>query len=122
MRLRHLLAPLLLLSLTACGTSGATAFRASGETLKGLGQQFETVAKIYKTGCDAKTIKATDCETFRKFGEEFKKSYPLSVDLWTASYAAGDTTTQQATRDRITAMATELTRLAVIGYATFGGK
>ena len=116
------LALLLTLLLAGCGTTGYKTLTASGETLKGIGLQFETIAKVYKQGCDLKTIKAVDCESFRKFGLKFKQMYPLAVDVWLASQKAGDPTMQAKTRDVILQLSTELTQMGLVAYTTFGGR
>jgi hypothetical protein len=106
--------------LTACGTTGYKSFVASGESLKAVGTQFETVAKMYKQGCDAKQLKMAECDAFRAFGLRFKAVYPISVDLWDASRQAGDGTMEKQTRERIIQLSTELSQLAVTAYAAFG--
>lgn len=89
-----LIVAVLLLSLQmGCGGS---ALVVSGETLKASGQQFVQLGKMYKEGCDVtKTIAQKDCQAFRAFGEQFQKSYPISVQLWEAARATNDPATQQ---------------------------
>lgn len=113
-----------LLLATGCGSKvpGFAAFTTSGLALKAVGAQFEAASNVYKQGCDAAQIKKADCEAFRAFGARFKQVYPVTVDLWDAAQKAGDTATEHATRDKILELSTELTRLAVQAYSTFGGK
>lgn len=120
MRRSTVIALVLGIVLFGCGTTAYKTFTVSGESLKGVGVQFESVARIYKQGCDAKTFKATDCETFRQFGLEFKKQYPVAVDLWNSSRQAGDGKLEGMTREMIVRLSEELTRLAVIAYTTYG--
>lgn len=90
-----LIAAALAMSLLMAGCGGS-ALVVSGETLKASGQQFVQLGKVYKEGCDVtKSIPQKDCQAFRAFGEQFQKSYPISVQLWEAARATNDPATQQ---------------------------
>lgn len=100
-----------LLSISACGGSSLVV---SGEALKASGTQFVQVAAAYKNGCDvAKTIAPKDCAAFRTFGEQFQKSFPLSVQLWEVARATNDGATEKSATEIITDLVSRLTAFAI---------
>lgn len=112
------------LLLSAC-SSASQSLVITGETLKGLGNEFVQVATIYKQGCDeSKTIKPEDCQRFRSFGQQFQKSYPLAVQLWEAARSASDLNTQKKVNELITQLTADLSAFAVSVISTHsaGGK
>jgi hypothetical protein len=98
-----------------------TTLDATGQTLSSVGSEFVQVAHIYEDGCKLGTIKPDACAMFRVFGVKFKASYPLAVGLWNAARAGNDKAVAGKAQEAITELATELTTLAVQGYASFGG-
>ena len=121
--MRHtLLAALLVLTL-GCATLGQT-LRVSGTTLKAIGDQFVSVAEVYKQGCDVdRIIPADQCQRFRVFGLRFKQTYPLTVAAWEVARRANDVPAEKAAREVIEQLADDLSQLAVIGISAFqGGK
>lgn len=86
----------------------------TGESLKGVGNQFVAVAATYKQGCDVtKTIPQQKCQEFRTFGEHFQKSFPLTVTLWEEARSASDTVMQGNVEQVIVDLTTALTQFAV---------
>jgi hypothetical protein len=96
----------------------------TGETLKGVGQEFTEVAAVYKQGCDiTKAIAPEQCKKFRAFGLEFQRSYPVAVQLWEVAREANDTEAQSNLRLLITKLAGDLSAFAVsVIQAHHGGK
>ena len=113
----------LALALAGCGTGSVfRGLAVSGEAIRGTGAHFESVAKVYKQGCDDQRLSQKDCTAFRVFGETFKKVYPVTADLWDTARRAQDTAVERRTRDVITQLAEELTRLALVAYDGKGTK
>lgn len=111
------------LLLAGCGATNLyKGLLVSGDSVKGVGEQFEATAKVYKNGCEVTiTISKADCEKFRIFGENFKKIYPTTADLWDTARRAGDAAVEKKTRDVIAQLASELTALGLQAYGAFGG-
>jgi hypothetical protein len=106
---------LLLFVLAGCATfTFGRTLVVTGESLKGVGNQFITVATTYKQGCDVtKSIPPAQCKSFRAFGEHFQKSFPLTVQLWEAARSANDKAMQDKIEEVIVDLATALSQFAV---------
>ena len=95
----------------------------TGETLKGMGNEFVAVAGQFKQGCDVtKTIKPDDCKKFRDFGIQFQKSYPTTVALWEAARTAQDKAATEKMDVVINDLAQQLSDFAMLLLQTYGGK
>lgn len=116
-------AVLLTTVIVGCASLGQT-LRVSGTTLKAIGDQFVSVAEVYKQGCDVDhVIPADQCQQFRVFGLRFKQTYPLTVAAWEVARRANDVAGEKAARRVIEQLAEDLSQLAVVGINTFhGGK
>lgn len=113
------------LTLVACGASTHKALMTSGETLKASGQQFQTVAAAYVTGCKAGTILPGQCAQFRAFGLQFERAFPLAVELWTIAAEANDRASVTKAQDMIAGLVGQLSlfTVQVLGaYVPAGGK
>lgn len=112
----------LIFVVSSCASLGKTLV-ITGTTLKGVGTEFVQIAAVYKQGCDVeKTIKPEQCASFRAFGQQFQKSYPLAVQLWEAARSAGDTAAQGQVEAVVAELATSLSVFAVQVISTYGGK
>lgn len=117
------LALAMLLSIAGCATSFNRTLLVSGETLKGIGSEFVVVADVYKQGCDVtKTIKPDRCASFRKFGEEFQRDYPLAVKLWEVARVANDLSARDSVEGIIANLAAQLSAFASSVFVAQGGK
>lgn len=108
--------------LLIAGCATIKGFTVTGESLKGVGEEFIAVSAVYKSGCDAGQIAPADCAKYRDFGVKFKQQYPLAIALWESARVANDGAAEKQTREAIVKLATELSVLAVQAYAAFGGK
>jgi len=105
------------------GCSASRGLVVTGETLKGIGNEFIQVAAVYKQGCDiTKVIAQSHCQSFRSFGEQFQKSFPMAVQLWEAARSASDAAAQDKISDVVSSLAVSLSDFAVIAMQTYGGK
>ena len=87
-----------------------------------MGDQFTSVAEVYKQGCDVdRVIPADQCQQFRVFGLRFKQTYPLTVAAWEVARRANDKAAEKAAREVIEQLADDLSALAVIGINAFQG-
>lgn len=88
----------LLILCTAALLLGATCnthqgLMGSGTALKAVGQQWVSVNDAFVKGCLPSAPKLTPktCADARAFGEKFKKSYPLAIQLFETAVSANDT-------------------------------
>jgi uncharacterized lipoprotein YajG len=120
--MKKTLVAIVVLLLSGCSTMGQTLV-VSGESLKALGNEFVQVSTMYKNGCDVtKTIKQSDCQNFKKFGENFQKTYPMSISLWEAARSANDKAATDKVEVVLNDLATNLSSFAVVVLQTYGGK
>lgn len=95
----------------------------TGETLRGMGNEFTAVAGQFKQGCDVtKTIKPADCQKFKEFGLQFQKAYPNTVALWEAARSAQDKAATEKMDVVINDLAQQLSDFAMMLLTTYGGK
>lgn len=114
----YMLCAMLLLS--GCSVMGlAKGLFASGVSLQTVGTQFVAVSEQVTAGCAARAIPAPTCERYRVFGEQFKRTYPVTVGLWNAARTAGDKATQARAEDVAAQLAEDLSKLAVEALRTF---
>ena len=119
--MRSLVIGCILMLVTGCSASRSLVV--TGESLRGIGNEFVQVATIYKQGCDVtKIIAQPHCQKFRTFGEQFQKSFPLAVQLWEAARSANDSIMQDKITKLITGLATDLSEFAVLAIQNYGGK
>lgn len=105
----------MILLLSGCSMLGfGKSLVVTGESLKGVGNEFVQVSAVYKKGCDVdKTIAQPQCQNFRTFGEKFQKTFPLTVQLWEAARASNDKNMQGKVEEVIVDLATALSEFAV---------
>ena len=107
--------------LVGCATLDQT-LKVSGTALRAVGDQFTSVAEVYKQGCDVdRVIPADQCQRFRVFGLRFKQTYPLTVAAWEVARRANDVAGEKAARRVIEQLADDLSQLAVVGINTVRG-
>ena len=107
----------LVLLLAGCGMmTRQTTLLATGEALRGLGEEFRHVADIYTTSCEAKKIPVASCSDFRTFGLRFQKTYPLAIGLWEAARKANDRAAQRRVAVVLEGLAEDLSRLAIQAF------
>lgn len=125
MRYLYAIALGLLLSLNSgCGTmSFGKSMVVTGETIKGVGNEFVAVGAAYKSGCDVtRTIPQSQCQSFRQFGLKFQTAFPLSTALWETARAQNDDVMKGNVEAIITDLATKLSEFALQVGLTIGGK
>lgn len=126
---RRLAVVVLMLAVVGAGCSTTKdVLIVSGETLKASDKQFRIVAAAYVDGCKAvpRQIPEPECATFRTFGQQWNKGFPLAADLWLVAKDAGDSASVSAVSKVISDLVTELTKftlkvLAMVAPAA-GGK
>lgn len=84
------IAVVLILAVALAACSATKSLQVTGETLKASGKQFRSVAAVYVDGCKVGRIAKDRCDQFRAFGDEFKRSFPLAVELWLIAKDAND--------------------------------
>ena len=109
---RALAVGLVFLSFTGCATFYKTLL-VSGVSLAELGKQFVAVSEQITAGCIAYAIPVPTCERYRVFGTQFKKIYPVTVGLWEAARASGDTKAKNKAEAVMEQLATDLSKLTV---------
>lgn len=65
----------------------------SGTALKAVGQQWLAVNGAFVKACvpSAPKLSKATCDDARSFGDKFKKSYPLAIQLFETAVNANDT-------------------------------
>jgi len=117
--MKHLKLILLAFLITSCAAT--TSLVVTGESLKGVGNEFVVVARVYKEGCDlTKTIPPSQCAKFTAFGKEFQKAYPLTIQLWEAARTANDAAAQEQLDKLVVQLAADLSAFAVAVIKTYG--
>jgi predicted small secreted protein len=114
--IRNQFAPLVFAVLLAgCSTFGfGKTLIVTGTSLQGIGSEFVQVAAVYKKGCDVdKSIPASQCNSFRAFGEKFQKSFPLTVQLWEVARSTNDKAMQGNIEEVIVDLASALSAFAI---------
>lgn len=91
----------------------------TGTSILGVGEQFEAVSAQVVKGCANQAIPKTTCDRYRVFGENFKRTYPLTVGLWDSARKAGDAKSQGKAEDVIRSLAVDLSKLAVEALGAF---
>jgi hypothetical protein len=74
----------LAVALSGCASTSTT-LQVTGESIVGLGTQFDAVSRHMTAACVAKTYTVATCTTYRTFGEKFKLAYPAAKTLWHAA-------------------------------------
>lgn len=105
------------IAISGCAT-GRT-LEVSGAALEGLGEQFVSVTKQVKSGCDAKVISPVTCTKYRVFGERFKQTFPVTVGVWEAARKANDIESERKAAAVAQLLANELTQLAIEALNAF---
>ena len=104
----------LLVSLTGCNAMSYTkSLCVTGVSLEVLADQFEQVSIQVTAGCTQQAIPKITCDRYRVFGENFKRTYPLTVGLWQAANKAGDAASQRKAEAVAKSLAVDLSKLAV---------
>lgn len=109
---------LALVMLTGCSTFSKSLV-VSGTSLATLGDQFAQVSAQVTAGCDSKVIPQSVCDKYRVFGENFKKTYPITVGLWKAARDAGDKAAQSKAEDVIRQLSVSLSAIAIEALGSF---
>lgn len=68
-----------------CAATKADVVLVSGQTVDTLGDQFIITAQLMKAGHDAGTVDDDTYHSWQVFGEKFKATYHLAVQLWIAA-------------------------------------
>ena len=111
---------LISLTLTGCAAFDYTkALFVSGVSLEAVGEQFLQVTAQVKDGCTQQIIPLKTCLNYSVFHEQFRRSYPLAVGMWTAADRAGDAATKRKAEDVIRSMSADLARLAAEALNAF---
>ena len=114
---------LISLTLTGCAAFDYTkALFVSGVSLEAVGEQFLQVTAQVKDGCTQQIIPLKTCLNYSVFHEQFRRSYPLAVGMWTAADRAGDAATKRKAEDVIRSMSADLARLAAEALNAFASE
>jgi hypothetical protein len=114
----------LLLAIGGCAAqTSTTTLITTAATLDAVGKNFDAAGRAFTAGCTATppTIKKADCDTFRRYGQKFKATYPMAVNLWKAAGDANDPAIQNDARAAVTKLSSELIAIAAQANVTFGG-
>ncbi len=85
-------------------------FVATGDSLALLGQQFAATAAMMDQGLDRGAVSVEQYRAWRDFGEKFKPSYSLAVELWKIARRAQDAKLEAQAAEVLAQLSIDLAR------------